>query len=115
MSSQSGYFNRPFLVNKRKPDSSIISACNSLHISYTVDLENNNYNLKSIPISQLNEIAPSYFKSSFANEIAISTSGTSLDEKICIYSGENIVNQIKNSKSIFPKKKSTSSKKKPIK
>ena len=95
--------NKPFLVNKRKPDSSIISACKSLQISYSVDLENNNYNLKSIPISQLNEIAPSDFKSSFANEIAISTSGTSLDEKICIYSGENIVNQIKNSKSILVK------------
>ena len=95
--------NKPFLVNKRKPDSSIINACLALKIKYSIDLETNSYNLISLPISKLISKAPIGFKPSFANEIALSTSGTSLDEKICIYTGDNIVNQIKNSKSILKK------------
>lgn len=95
--------NKPFLVNKRKPASTIINACKMLNIKYSIDLDKNDYNLESILFDELNLSSPSDYKSSFENEIALSTSGTSLEEKICIYTGENIVNQIKNSKSILVK------------
>ncbi|MBQ7173584.1 MAG: AMP-binding protein [Clostridia bacterium] len=37
----------------------------------------------------------------FGNEIALTTSGTTLEEKICIYSGEEIAEQILNCEQIF--------------
>ena len=90
--------NKPFLVNRRKPNVSNIKSCSYLNIRYSIDEVDNSLNLISIPFSSLNKIHSDDYKPSFANTIALSTSGTSLDEKICIYSGENIVSQIGNSK-----------------
>ena len=90
--------NKPYLVNRRKPNVSNIKSCGYLNIRYSIDEVDNSLNLTSIPFSSLKKIHSNDYKPTFANTIALSTSGTSLEEKICIYSGKNIVSQIENSK-----------------
>lgn len=96
--------NHPYLVNLRQPDTFTSHILQTLNAKYVIcvgktkdygceclsyeDLEK-----ESVDSSILDDVL-------FGDEIAITTSGTTLKEKICIYKGENFANQVLNSSSI---------------
>jgi len=87
--------NKPFLVNQRTPLTMILKCVDTLKIKYSIDKEPNKFGAKSLMFDTLNKRCDDY-KYEFADKIAISTSGTSLKQKICIYTGKEISNQLKN-------------------
>lgn len=96
--------NKPFLVNLMQPVNASNSVLTTLSADYVIYLDGNvtDYGKKPLLYSELLKLGESNIGDgavpSFANEIAITTSGTSLNEKICIYSGAEITEQILNSK-----------------
>lgn len=92
--------NKPYLVNLRHPAKLSNTIFNTLRIRYVIG-NNNDYEVEVIPISAIKQhSAPESYKGEFANEIAISTSATTLKEKIVFYSGEEIAAQNLNSVNI---------------
>lgn len=97
--------NKPYLINMRQPEGAtkncldILNAfCIISHGATPCDLGIKNYSyeyLMGLPTDD-KEIPPL----PFADEFALSTSGTSLNQKICFYSGEEICAQILNVGSI---------------
>ncbi len=95
---------KPYLVNKRHPAPLTQGIINTLGIFYSVAEGDTSYPCMYIDANEIsaeggNAISPD--KISFADEIAISTSATTLKEVVCIYNGERIANQILNCKSIL--------------
>lgn len=92
--------NKPYLVNLRYPDSLTNNIIKTLDIEYTVSLEKTTLNTKSILFSELygESIIP---EDEFENEIAFSTSATSMNEVICFYTGYQISEQILNFENII--------------
>lgn len=97
--------NKPYLINMRQPEGAtkncldiLNTFCIISHSATPCDLGIKNYSyeyLMGLPTDD-KEI-PSL---PFADEFALSTSGTSLNQKICFYSGEEICAQILNVGSI---------------
>jgi len=94
--------NKPFLVNLLQPTTASVSMMKTLGVEQVIctkksadyeglsilfygELEKSGQNISSVNFS------------SFGNEIALTTSGTTLKEKICIYTGLEISMQIFNS------------------
>ncbi len=96
--------NKPYLVNSKQPahfTESILQTLNARHV-ITVN-SNIQYAIETIPFSVFDE-AENDFEAKlpeFADEFAISTSGTTLKEKVCIYNGVQISEQILNLESII--------------
>lgn len=88
--------NKPFLVNCRHPKQLIDSALKTLGIKYIIGNGNSRLNGEFIDIKSL--VTDKRFKGEFENEIALSTSATSLKEVICFYTGMDISLQILNMK-----------------
>ncbi len=90
--------NKPYLVNSRHPLSLTSSIVETLEIHYSLDnFKPCSFKAESIDINPLLEtVVPEDVSFEWANEIALSTSGTTLKEKICLYSGEEIRQQLKN-------------------
>jgi len=86
--------NKPYLVNCRHPENLANSALKTLNIKYIFGKESTKLNGTFIDISEL--VSENSFDGDFENEIALSTSATSLKEVICFYSGESISSQILN-------------------
>ncbi len=95
---QSG--NHPYLINLRQPAEFANDALNRLNASAVVYLDD-----KAVPVSKkpcfslkalcdAGKNAP--LPPTFGNAFALSTSGTTLSRKICIYTGQNISAQILN-------------------
>ena len=96
--------NKPYLVNLRQPASfseGILKTLNAVAVIYTSD-ESCPLNYESCSFDSLmNENSDSERDlDTFADEIALSTSGTTLKEKICFYTGKEICSQILNVTSI---------------
>lgn len=92
--------NKPYLVNLRYPDSLTNNILKTLEIEYIVcdgetELEGN-----SILVSELNgqAVVP---ESEFEDEIAFSSSATTMNEVICFYTGYQIAEQILNFEGII--------------
>ncbi|MBQ9768572.1 MAG: acyl--CoA ligase, partial [Clostridia bacterium] len=91
--------NKPYLINLRQPEAQIISCLSTLKIGRVIFTEEEkelgcdglSYDELTDKSEPLPESVP------FENELAITTSGTSLQEKICIFSGREISAQILNS------------------
>ena len=88
--------NKPYLVNCRHPQSLADSALETLNIKYIVGNDQSQLNGEFIDIKTLS--TEKRFQGEFENEIAVSTSATSLKEVICFYNGEQISTQILNVK-----------------
>lgn len=86
--------NKPYLVNCRHPENLANSALKTLDIKYIFGNKGTKLNGTFIDISTL--VATGTFDGEFENEIALSTSATSLKEIICFYTGERISSQILN-------------------
>lgn len=92
--------NKPYLVNTRYPSSLTNNILKTLEIKYTVCCESSNLETESLLISELcGETAPDL--SVFEDEIAFSSSATSMNEVICFYTGLQISEQILNFKDII--------------
>ncbi len=96
--------NKPYLVNKLHPLQITLDNFKTLNIKYYVGKKENYNDLNFINI---NEICGEYSGKpyEFANELALGTSATTLKNKICIYDGERLSNQILNSEDIMKKNK----------
>ncbi len=96
--------NKPYLVNLRQPASFTSSILNTLRAQCVICVgERAEYNIPVYTYEELFERGQSVGDiplPSFANEFALSTSGTTLKEKICIYNGYQMSEQILNVESI---------------
>ena len=97
--------NKPYLVNLRHPSALIDNLLKSLDVKYLIEKEKLSYNSSVILYDELDEKAPISYKPTFENEMALSTSATTLKEKIIFYSGEEISAQILNCKGILKNNK----------
>lgn len=86
--------NKPYLVNTRHPISLSDKILNTLGIKFIISQKNSL--LKGTTLLYENLIGKEAFEGAFENEMALSTSATSLRETICFYSGSEISSQILN-------------------
>lgn len=98
---------KPLLLNDRLPESLLIDVCNRLEVN-TILISNKtkkaSLKAKKIVIN-FNDLKDykELKKSEWENEIALTTTATSLNIKICIYTGKEFTYQVLNSKSIVKK------------
>ncbi len=96
--------NKPYLVNLRHPLKLTMSILRTLQVEYSLDLhEPNKYGLPSILVDGHMEEKVEGKEFPWANEIALSTSATTMQEKICLYSGKEILAQLSNTESVLRK------------
>lgn len=93
--------NKPFLVNTRHSLSLSNSLIKALDIKTVIAEQKGNLEADYLTVSELKAAkAPEGVKPSFANEMALSTSATTLNQVICFYSGAQIAEQLLNSEDI---------------
>ena len=97
--------NKPYLVNLRQPTSFTEEIFNSLNVSAVIkhNTRSLSFNISEYEYSDLYKKGQDVFEITlpqFGNELAISTSGTTLNKKACIYTGYEISNQLLNVKEI---------------
>ncbi len=97
--------NKPYLINLRHPKHLINSLLKSLDIKYSIGVSNLGYDTKFIDLNTLDLICEPNYKFNFENEIALSTSATTMKEKIIFYTGEEISAQILNCEGILKQNK----------
>ena len=110
--------NKPYLVNCRHPENLSQELIDYLDIEYVIGLSETKLNAKYIDFSEFGKKTTSSAldakapqaqgedfspvdRELFENEIALSTSATSMHGVICFYSGSEISNQILNAKDIL--------------
>ncbi|MGN0452277.1 MAG: AMP-binding protein [Ruminococcus sp.] len=99
--------NKPYLMNLRQPkdfSQSILSTLDCQLVIYKDEVED--FSVKSLSYAELYKLgkeAPAIENSVFGNEMALSTSGTTLSKKICFYTGKEICAQIINMKQMQKK------------
>ncbi|MBQ7640971.1 MAG: AMP-binding protein [Acholeplasmatales bacterium] len=97
--------NKPYLINLRHPKHLINSLLKSLDIKYSIGVSDLGYDTKFIDLNTLDLICEPNYKFNFENEIALSTSATTMKEKIIFYTGEEISAQILNCEGILKQNK----------
>lgn len=96
--------NKPYLVNTRQPAGFTNGVLNTLSCDTVVYIGNEpDLNAKLVPFSSLEGTGNVLPELPFGNELALTTSGTTMKEKICIYTGREITEQILNCDSIIDK------------
>ena len=88
--------NKPYLINLRHPKALINSLLKSLEIKYSIGLIDLKYDTTFIDLNTLNLKCENNYKFNFANEMSLSTSATTMKEKIIFYNGKEISEQILN-------------------
>ena len=97
--------NKPFLINLRHPKSFADSLIRSLNVGYTIGTKDLEYDAKFISLDSLNLKCEANYKFTFGNEMALSTSATTMKEKIVFYNGQEISNQILNVEEVLKSNK----------
>lgn len=96
--------NKPYLVNLRHPLSLTLSILATLKVEYCLDFkEGNKYGLPSIRMDDHLHDEAGEVVFPWANEIALSTSATTMQEKIVLYTGAEILEQLRNTESVLKK------------
>ena len=88
--------NKPYLVNTRYPASLTEGILKTLDIRYNICLEGSSLSPEAISVASLECGAEPMAEDVFENEIAFSSSATSMNEVICFYRGQEISQQILN-------------------
>jgi len=88
--------NKPYLVNTRYPDSLSEGILKTLDVKYILCCETTKLSGTAIAMSELTGSHPSVAEDVFENELAFSSSATSMNEVICFYTGFQIAEQILN-------------------
>lgn len=92
--------NKPYLVNLRYPHSLSNGILKTLNIQYVICRRSSALQAQAIPVESLvGDFAP-VPEDVFENEIAFSSSATSMNEVVCFYTGKQIAEQILNFKAI---------------
>ena len=86
--------NKPYLINSRHPVSLTNRILKTLDVKYVITLKERDLEAETIFYTSLE--TDSYFSGAFENEVALSTSATSLKETICFFTGAEISEQILN-------------------
>ena len=97
--------NKPFLLNLRQPKSYANTLMDRLNIEYGIGVSDLEYNIKFISLDSLNLKCENNYKFNFANEIALSTSATTMKEKIIFFNGNEIAYQILNVEEVLRQNK----------
>lgn len=92
--------NKPYLVNMRYPESLTAGILKTLQVEYILCAEASRLAGKQISVKELEGQYPAVPEDVFEDELAFSSSATSMNEVICFYSGQQISAQILNFKSI---------------
>lgn len=92
--------NKPYLVNLRYPESLSNAILKTLDIKYIISDKISPLSAETLLVSEL-ESDGKCPEDIFENEIAFSSSATSMNEVICFYTGREISEQILNFKSII--------------
>lgn len=95
--------NKPYLVNLRHPDSLTEKIIKNLGITNIICDKEGNCDARYITLSSLKEADGQ--TEEFENELAIASSGTSLNETICFYDGKSVCAQIFNTENIVKENK----------
>ena len=96
--------NKPYLVNCRHPKSLSAGILSSLKVRYIVSLKAGELPGEYIEYPSLTgKELPPLAMSLFENELALSTSATSLKEVVCFYSGREFTSQLLNTEGILAK------------
>ena len=82
--------NKPYLVNLRHPKELVNHLLKSLNVEYIIEFDSKGYDAKGISYLELKEEAKN-FTPSFQDEMALSTSATTLKEKIIFRHHKNII------------------------
>lgn len=93
--------NRPYLINCRHPKNLSDSIVQSLSIKHIIADKAGELTGEYIEFSSLLKEDKPEFETTFENEIAISTSATTLKEVVCFYTGREISKQILCARSII--------------
>lgn len=93
--------NKPYLVNMRYPLSLTQGILTTLDIKYVICKEGTKLSAEGIDINSLLNDAPTPPEDVFEDELAFSSSATSMNEVVCFYNGYQIAEQILNFKSII--------------
>ncbi len=93
--------NKPYLVNTRYPASLTNGILKTLDIRYTVCLEESTLATESVLMDELEQGGDTVPVDVFEDEIAFSSSATSMNEVVCFYTGYQIAEQILNFESII--------------
>ncbi|MBE6535040.1 MAG: hypothetical protein E7677_00245 [Ruminococcaceae bacterium] len=102
--------NKPYLVNLRQPTGFSAKILKTLDAAAVISTDSSrpNYERKLLIYGELLDFGKTKDDApdvTFGNEFALSTSGTTLNEKICVYSGEHISMQILNTRGVIKKNK----------
>lgn len=92
--------NKPYLVNTRYPASLTQGILETLHIRYILCNTPTQLPGQAVLLAELTGDYPAVPEDLFADELALSSSATSMNEVICFYSGLQISAQILNFKQI---------------
>ena len=95
--------NKPYLVNMRYPQSLTEGILQTMQIKHVVCEEKSDLPCQAISVASLEQPAeyPPVPEDVFENELAFSSSATSMKETVCIYSGDRITAQILNFEQII--------------
>lgn len=92
--------NKPYLVNTRYPAHLSDAILNTLQVKYIVCDKATSLSAEAISLAELAGEYPAVPEDVFENELAFSSSATSMNEVICFYSGFQIAEQILNFRQI---------------
>lgn len=91
--------NKPYLINTRHPKALSDRILKALGVEHIIAKEPGSLDGKYLLMADLQ--GEGECPAAFENELALATSGTSLKETICIYTGKNIAAQIANAEGII--------------
>lgn len=92
--------NKPYLVNTRYPASLSESILKTLQVEYLICRETSALSPKAISMAELAGEHAAPGEDVFENELAFSSSATSMNEVVCFYTGSQIAAQILNFRGI---------------
>ena len=92
--------NKPYLVNTRYPESLTNSILSTLQVEYVLCPEKTALAAEAIAMTALDGEYPAVPGDVFEDELAFSSSATSMNEVVCFYSGAQIAEQILNFRQI---------------
>lgn len=92
--------NKPYLVNLRYPQSLSNGILKTLDVQYVICQKSTQLQAQAIPMESLSGDCGPVPEDVFENELAFSTSATSMNEVVCFYTGKQIAEQILNFKAI---------------
>ena len=100
--------NKPYLVNCRHPKKLSQGIIDSLNIKYVIGIKQTELDAEYIDVHSLLSGDTKEFDGEFENEIALSTSATSLNEVVCFYTGKEFSEQLLNTEGILKQSKRVS-------